>query len=112
MKNRNFKGSNLVSTAVTDEKNDSGDEKDDAKLDMMFGGVEVNAKPTAEGTDEIAEFKKTNVGMLRVPFDTKVNWNWVNFFSRFVFLMWFVAVMVKLVTTRYEWANTKQRETF
>ena len=60
---------------------------------------EVLEKP--KGNDDLADFKKTNVGMLRVPFDTKVNWNWIIFFRNSVLFVFAIAALTKMFSTSY-----------
>ena len=49
----------------------------------------------------MAEFKKTNVGMLRVPFDNKVSWPWINAFRNSVLGVFILLCLVKLGSTSY-----------
>ena len=51
-------------------------------------------KPKGSGEDEMAEFKKTNVGMLRVPFDTKVSQPWINAFRNTVLAIFIVLCLI------------------
>ncbi len=76
----------------------------DGELDSMpqgggDGGDHVKPKDGVE--DEMAEFKKTNVGMLRVPFDTKVSWPWITSFRNFVLGTYILFFFIKLSTTSY-----------
>ena len=111
MKNKNFRGSALVAESgedanllkmkaegQSDDEDESsgsdGEYKESSFLDVPLGDGEMDEvppggtvdsiKPGAAGEDDLAEFKKTNVGMLRVPFDTKVSWPWVTGFRNFV----------------------------
>ncbi len=100
MKNRNFKGSASLNVVAAEEP-DSDEEKDgdEGRLDALFGAAKD--KPKSSGSEELAEFKKTNVGMLRVPFNTKVNWNWTLFFRNTMLLLFVAAAMFKMSTTSY-----------
>ncbi len=101
MKNRNFKGSQ--SLAVDEEKEQESDDED-AQLDSLFGAP-PEEKPKDKGNDNMDDFKKTNVGMLRVPFETKVNWKWTMFFRNWTFIVFAIAAMTKMTTTSYYVVN-------
>jgi hypothetical protein len=98
MKNRNYKGSTVV--AGDDSKEQGQDSDDEDALDAMFGAP-VTDKPKDSGSDQLAEFKKTNVGMLRIPFDIKVSLQWTNFFRNWTLFMFAVACLWKLSELSY-----------
>ena len=127
MKNKNFRGSALVAESgedanllkmkaegQSDDEDESsgsdGEYKESSFLDVPLGDGEMDEvppggtvdsiKPGGAGEDDLAEFKKTNVGMLRVPFDTKVSWPWVTGFRNFV-IGTYVIFFIKLGTTSY-----------
>ena len=128
MKNKNFRGSALIAESGQDmaalqkkadgvsddevESDSDGEHKEGNPFDtnpdeMMLtpgdGSGDADAvKPGGKsGEDEMAEFKKTNVGMLRVPFDTKVSWPWVRVFRNIVLGTFIVFVLIKLGTTSF-----------
>jgi hypothetical protein len=77
----------------------------DSELDQPAGGEGGGGpdavKPKGSGADEMAEFKKTNVGMLRVPFDNKVSWPWINAFRNSVLGVFILLCLIKLGSTSY-----------
>jgi hypothetical protein len=125
MKNKNFRGSALVAESGenvdklrkkangesdSDKDSDSDEEqKDGNMMDLMsMGGDGMDQAGDGEadsvkpkGDDPMDEFKKTNVGMLRVPFDTKISWPWINFFRNFVLVVFALVCLIKLGTTSY-----------
>jgi len=105
MKNRNFKGSSLAVDEEVGGAHDSDDDSDNdgGNLDELFGGP-ATEKPkdgSGGGDDQMADFKKTNVGMLRIPFDTKVNWKWTYFFRNWLLFVFSIAALMKMSTTSY-----------
>ncbi len=127
MKNKNFRGSALVAESGgnleslkakgeghSDEDESSGSDgehKEQNIFDAPLGGEDIDdvpaggngdsIKPSGTDKDELAEFKKTNVGMLRVPFDTKVSWPWVTGFRNLVVGTYIIFIFIKLGTTSY-----------
>jgi hypothetical protein len=115
MKNKNFKGSELSKIAGNSKKKGddsdtdtedeeegkaSGMEPGDEDLDATFEEADhATTKPTDDGGGGFD--KKTNAGMLRVPFETRVNWNFVKMFRNVVLGTFIILCFVKLGTTTY-----------
>jgi len=91
MKSKKFQGSTL---AVTQEV--ESDDEEEAKHDTLETIKPVGGE---EATSEMDKFKRTNVGMLRVPFDTKVDHFWIKFFRNLVLFNFGLFTFIKLITT-------------
>ena len=77
----------------------------------MFGAP-VEEKPKDKGDDAMDEFKKTNVGMLRIPFETKVNWKWTYFFRNLVLFLFTVAALTLCYFMKLFWIQCGARWLF
>ena len=80
-----------------DEDEDDDDDEPDTRLEMLADPDKKEDK----GETELDKFKKSNVGMLRQPFDTRVDHRWIKFFRNYNIFLLGLFTVIKIGTTSY-----------
>lgn len=121
LKKKNFQGSSLAQVAPgadeADEgkaadnrfNNDDDDDNNDDDEDLLDvlekngagGGADGGLTDPDKGETELDKFKKSNVGLLRQPFDTRVDDRWIKFFRNYNLFVLGLFTLVKIGTTSY-----------
>lgn len=118
MKSKKFKGSSLGQVAVEgdgatagngksrqddDEDDEDDEEEGKAAFDPATAGGDSasSAENLSKGPSEMEKFKKQNVGMLRQPFDTRVDKRWTMFFRNYSLGLLALFTLIKIGTTSF-----------
>ena len=84
-----------------DDDEDDLDDDEEAKADLGGAAASSAGLPTNPQQGDLEKFKKQNVGMLRQPFDTRVDKRWTLFFRNYNLGLLALLTLIKIGTTSY-----------